>query len=137
MRRRDLLATTLAACALAGCNGNDEPAPPDPDPDESEEPEEGERVEIVESALIRENAGTEEETVSVGGIVVPHEDVEVSYVEVRASFYDEEGELLDTTIEQVNIDEETDRWEFEVTYPQMGEQAAEVVEYELEVGTEL
>ena len=144
MRRRDLLASMLAGCALSGCIGDHEPLPGEPgepdnseEPEEPEEPEEGERVEIVESVLIRENVGTDEETVAVGGVVVPREGVEVSYVEIRANFYDMEGELLDTTIEQVEIDEETDRWEFEVTYPQMGEQAAEVDEYELEVGTEL
>ncbi|MCH7661619.1 MAG: hypothetical protein IH933_13920 [Euryarchaeota archaeon] len=144
MRRRDLLASMLAGCALSGCIGDHEPLPGEPgepdnseEPEEPEEPEEGERVEIVESVLIRENVGTDEETVAVGGVVIPREGVEVSYVEIRASFYDMEGELLDTTIEQVEIDEETNRWEFEVTYPQMGEQAAEVDEYELEVGTEL
>lgn len=144
MRRRDLLASMLAGCALSGCIGDHEPLPGEPgepdnseEPEEPEEPEEGERVEIVESVLIRENVGTDEETVAVGGVVVPREGVEVSYVEIRANFYDMEGELLDTTIEQVEIDEETDRWEFEVTYPQVGEQAAGVDEYELEVGTEL
>ncbi|MCL7418834.1 MAG: FxLYD domain-containing protein [Halalkalicoccus sp.] len=134
MRRRDLLASTLAACAFAGCAGDDEPGPEAPE--EPEEPEEGERVEIVESGLIRRDVGTDEETVSVRGVLVPREGVEVSYVEIRASFYDTEGELLDTTIERVDIDE-SERWEFEVTYPQVGEHAAEVGTYELEVGTEL
>jgi hypothetical protein len=144
MRRRDLLASTLAACGLAGCIGDHEPLPGEPSepddsevPEEPEEPEEGEHVEIIESVLVRENVDTDEEMVSVGGVVAPIEDVAVSYVEIRASFYDGEGELLDTTIEQIDIDEETDRWPFEVTYPQVGEQAAEVDEYELEVGTEL
>ena len=110
MRRRDLLASMLAGCALSGCIGDHEPLPGEPgepdnseEPEEPEEPEEGERVEIVESVLIRENVGTDEETVAVGGVVIPREGVEVSYVEIRASFYDMEGELLDTTIEQVEI----------------------------------
>ncbi|MDL5361703.1 FxLYD domain-containing protein [Halalkalicoccus sp. NIPERK01] len=143
MRRRELLVSTGVACALAVCVGDDERVPDRPEepngPDDSEEPdrpEEGERVEIVESVLVHQHVGTDEETVSVRGVVVPQEGVEVSYVEIRASFYDAEGELLDTTIEQVEIDE-GDRWNFEVVYPQVGERATEVEDYELEVGTEL
>lgn len=143
MRRRELLVSTVATCVLAGCVGDDERNPDEPEnpndtgePEGSDRPEEGERVEIVESALVRENVGTDEETVSVQGVVVSREDAEVSYVEIRASFYDAEGELLDTTIEQVEIDE-GDRWNFEVVYPQVGARAAEVEDYELEVGTEL
>ncbi|ADJ15977.1 FxLYD domain-containing protein [Halalkalicoccus jeotgali] len=145
MRRRELLVSTVLAC-LAGCvggkdgsgtpeepNESGEPAAPAGEPDR---PEEGERVEIVESGLVRRDVGTDEETVSVRGAVVPRADVTVSYVEVRASFYDIEGELLDTTIEQVDIDE-GERWEFEVTYPGVGDRAAAVEDYELEVGTEL
>lgn len=156
MRRRDLLASTVAACTLAGCvgNGDDDPddeepdEPDDPDdeepdePDEPEDPEEGERVEIVESELVREEAGTDEESVVVRGVVatrddVNDDDIEVNYVEIRAIFHDAEGETLDTIIEQVEIDPEADQWEFEVAYPHIGERAAEVEEYELEVGTEL
>lgn len=146
MRRRDLLASTFVAWTLVGCVGNGDEAEPEeseePDePDEPEDPEEGERVEIVESELVREEAGTDEESVVVRGVVTVREDVaedvDVNYVEVRASFHDAEGETLDTIIEQVEIDPETDRWEFEVAYPQVGERAAEVEDYELEVGTEL
>lgn len=146
MRRRELLVSTGLACTLVGCVGGKEDPGSSEGPEESDEPsapaegpdrpEEGERVEIVESGLVRRDVGTDEETVSVRGVVVPREGVEVSYVEVRASFYDTEGELLDTTIEQVEIDE-GERWEFEVTYPQVGERAAAVEGYELEVGTEL
>ncbi|MFC6904758.1 FxLYD domain-containing protein [Halalkalicoccus tibetensis] len=155
MRRRDLLASTVAACTLAGCVGNgddedepEEPEDPDdsddpeePDEEEPEDPEEGERVEIVESELVREEAGTDGESVVVRGVVAPRddveEDVEVNYVEVRAAFHDAEGETLDTIIEQVEIDPEVDQWGFEVSYPHIGERAAEVEDYELEVGTEL
>lgn len=147
MRRRDLLASTVAACTLAGCVGNgddetdEEPNESDDPDEEPEDPEEGERVEIVQSELVREEEGTEEESVVVRGLVATRddadEDVEVNYVEVRAAFLDAEGETLDTIIEQVEIDPEADRWEFEIAYPHVGEGAAEVEDYELEVGTEL
>lgn len=135
MRRRDLLASTLAACTLVGCIGEDEP--PSEDPEEPEEPEDGERVQIIESVLVREDVGTDEETVAVSGVAELRAGEEVSYVEIRAEFYDVEGELLDTTIEQAEDVSGGERWEFTVVYPQIGEAAAEVESYELEVGTEL
>lgn len=141
MRRRELLFSMVAGCTLAGCTGDDDSAPEEPD-----EPEEGDHVEIVESELVREDAGTEEETVAIHGIAQVKEGAEVSYVEIRALFYDAEGELLDTIIEQIDEvdrhgeegdDYEGRRWEFEILYPYVGEDAAEVESYELEVGTEL
>ena len=140
MRRRHLL-SSIAFVAVTGCTGDSEE-----EPDEPDDPEEGERVEIIGSELVREDVGTEEETVVIHGIAQVKADAEVSYVEIRALFYDAEGELLDTIIEQIDeVDrhgEEGDdfegrRWEFEIRYPYTGEDAAEVESYELEVGTEL
>jgi hypothetical protein len=146
MRRRYLL-SSIALAAFAGCTGNDEEPEEDDEPEDEEEtyPEEGERVEIIESELVREDAGTEEEAVAVHGIAQVKPDVEVSYVEIRARFYDAEDDLLDSTIEQVDAvdlhgeddDPEGRRWEFEIVYPYTGERAAEVESYELEIGTEL
>lgn len=137
----------MALVSLTGCTSDedDEPeAPEEEEPNETEEdPEEGESVEIVESELVRENAGTEEERVGVQGTVEVKSDADVNYVEVRAIFYDAEGERLDTIIEQIDEvgrhgdDPEGQRWEFEIVYPYMGERAAEVESYELEIGTEL
>lgn len=124
-------------------DGDDGSEQPNDSENESDDPLEGERVEIVESELVRENVGTEEESVAVHGIARVKEGVEVSYVEIRALFYDDQGELLDTIIEQIDEvgrhgdDPEGRRWEFEIVYPQVGEDAAEVESYELEIGTEL
>jgi hypothetical protein len=145
MRRRALL-SSVALVALAGCTSDedDEPEEPEEESNETEDdPEVGESVEIVESELVREDVGTEEERVGVQGIVEVKPDADVSYVEVRAVFYDAEGEQLDTIIEQIDEvgrhgdDPEGQRWEFEIVYPYMGERAAEVESYELEIGTEL
>lgn len=142
MRRRVLL-SSIAVVPIAGCTSDDDGQSDEPEDNGSEDPQEGERVEIVESELVRENVGTAEESVAVHGIARVKEGVEVSYVEIRALFYDAEGELLDTTIEQIDEvgrhgdDPEGRRWEFEIVYPQVGERAAEVESYELEVGTEL
>lgn len=146
MRRRALL-SSIAVGPVAGCTSDGDGQNDDPEDNgsegEPEDPREGERVEIVESELVRENVGTDEESVAVHGIARVKEDVEVNYVEIRALFYDAEGELLDTIIEQIDEvgrhgdDPEGRRWEFEIVYPRVGERAAEVESYELEVGTEL
>lgn len=146
MRRRVLL-SSIAVVPIAGCtsdgDGQSDESEDNGSGEEPEDPQEGERVEIVESELVRENVGTTEESVAVHGIARVKEGVEVSYVEIRALFYDAEGELLDTIIEQIDEvarhgdDPEGRRWEFEIVYPQVGERAAEVESYELEVGTEL
>lgn len=145
MRRRALL-SSIALVALAGCTSDEDEEEEDEmeeEEEEEEDPEEGDRVEIVESELVREDVGTDEESVAVRGIVEVKPDAEVSYVEVRALFYDAEGELLDSIIEQIEgvgrhgDDPEGQRWEFEIVYPYVGEDAAEVEHYELEVGTEL
>ncbi|WP_336362968.1 FxLYD domain-containing protein [Halalkalicoccus salilacus] len=146
MRRRVLL-SSIAVVPITGCTSDGDGQSDEPGDDgsegEPEDPQEGERVEIVESELVRENVGTTEERVAVHGIARVKEGAEVSYVEIRALFYDAEGELLDTIIEQIDEvgrhgdDPEGRRWEFEIVYPQVGERAAEVESYELEVGTEL
>lgn len=146
MRRRVLL-SSIAVVPIAGCTSDGDGQSDEPEDngsgEEPEDPQEGERVEIVESELVRENVGTTEESVAVHGIARVKEGVEVSYVEIRALFYDAEGELLDTIIEQIDEvarhgdDPEGRRWEFEIVYPQVGKRAAEVESYELEVGTEL
>lgn len=144
MRRRALL-SSIALVALAGCTSDEDEEEEDEveEEEEEEDPEEGDRVEIVESELVREDVGTEEESVAVRGIVEVKPDAEVSYVEVRALFYDAEGERLDSVIEQIDEvgrhgdDPEGQRWEFEIDYPYTGEDAAEVESYELEIGTEL
>lgn len=124
MRRRELLSVAAAAgfAPLAACV--DEPP--------VEEPEDP-VVEIVRSALVREQVGTEEETVYVYGVAENRSDKELEYVEIRARFYDEEGELLDSTVENIPDVTSGSQWEFEIEYPQRGEAAARVVDYELNV----
>ena len=123
MRRRRLLAAFAVAPALAtaGCSDDSE--------DEILEP----RALVVESELVREHEGTDEESVSVVGVIERTGDREVTYLEVRVRFYDADGEQLDSTIEQVSDVTEGDRWEFTVVFPDTGERAALVAAHEAEV----
>lgn len=130
MNRRRLLATASAALVgTAGCTGDGN--------DPQEAPADGEEVRIVEHELVRENVGTEEESVSVHGLATIVEDAEVDYVEIRAQFYDEDGEMLDSTVEHVEDVTGSTRWEFEIEFPYVGERAAAVADYDLEVVTAL
>ena len=93
-------------------------------------------VEIVWDDLVRDDPGTEEERVTVWGVVRNVGDRTLTYVEIRATFFDAEGEELESVIE--NVDEDVtsgDEWPFEVEYPHFGEAAAEVEAYELEPAT--
>ncbi|MFC4544347.1 FxLYD domain-containing protein [Halosolutus amylolyticus] len=93
-------------------------------------------VKIVYDDLVRESPGTEDERVYVWGIVRNVGDRELSYVEIRATFLDAEGEELETVIENVEEDVSSgEEWPFDVEFPQFGEAAAEVESYELEPAT--
>ncbi|WP_255170256.1 FxLYD domain-containing protein [Natrononativus amylolyticus] len=96
---------------------------------------EPENLVIVYDELVRDDPGTEDERVYVWGVVRNEGERELSYVEIRATFLDEEGEELDTVIENVEDVTSGEEWEFEIEFPDFGERAAEVAEYELEPAT--
>lgn len=132
MKRRSVLA--LAVLGASGCLGYFESEDNDgiTNPDDLANPDD---LVIAWHDLVRENPGTEEERVYVFGIVENEGDRELSYVEVRATFYDADGEELDSVIEHVEDVTSGEEWEFEIEYPRFGEEAAQVTDYELEVGT--
>lgn len=126
MNRRSVLA--LAIVGASGCLGYFEDG-------EGEDLTNPDDLVIAWHDLVRENPGTEEERVYVFGIVKNEGDRELSYVEVRATFLDAEGEELDSVIEHVEDVTSGEEWEFEIEFPRYGEEAAAVADYELEVGT--
>lgn len=129
MHRRSFLAAPVGLLALAGgClefvgdDGEEITNPGD--------------VEVVWSDLVRDDPGTEEERVTVWGVVRNVGDRTLNYVELRATFFDAEGEEFESVIENVDADVSADEeWPFEVEYPHFGEDAAEVETYELEPAT--
>lgn len=100
-----------------------------------EEIREPQDIVIVEATLVRDNPGTEEERVHIWGVARNESDRRWSYVEIRATFYDEEGEELDSVIENVPDVTSGEEWPFEIEYPHFGEDAAAVADYELEPST--
>ncbi len=126
-RRNVLVAGATVLVSLAGCT--------DPFGNENDGPEE--HVVIQSSILVRSDAGTEEESVAVVGVAEKVSDRELSFVEIRARFFDEDEELLDSTVEVIDDVTEGTRWEFEIEFRHYGEQAAKVADYELDVVTSL
>ncbi len=127
MKRRAFLVSALGA--TAGCldrfsedEGNGDPIDP-------------EDVTITYDELVREDAGTDDERVYVWGVVHNEGDREMSLVEIRAIFLDDEGEELDRVIEAVPDVTSGDEWEFEIEFPDFGERARRVAGYDLEIVT--
>ena len=89
-------------------------------------------LEVIWDTLVRDNPGTEDERVYVWGVVRYEGERELSYVEIEARFLDEEGESLESVIERVEDITEGDEWTFDVEFPDFGERAGRVVDYELE-----
>ncbi len=137
MNRRALLAAvgTTATIAASGCL--DGPVQrPSPDGEDESEPADP-AVEIVESALNREQEGTDDERVWITGTASGTGETRLSLVEIRALFFDVDGEQLASIVEHIEDPTEDSRWPFEIEFAQRGEPAAAVDDYELAVITAL
>lgn len=148
MQRRSLLAMAglSIATALAGCGASDDTdfedgnvgdgddAVDDGD-DSGDEATVEDDVEILEHELIREDEGSMAETVSVEGRAENTSDETFSYVEIRVRFYNEDGDLIESFLDNINDFESGQTWAFSVQYPGIGEDAAEVADYDIAVGT--
>lgn len=126
----DRRAFLVAAAFFPGCLGIFR----EEERDELREPED---VVVVWDTLIRDDPGTDDERVYVWGVVRNEGDRELSYVEVRATFLDGEGEEIDHVIEHVADVTSGAEWGFEIEFQDFGEEAAAVEGYELEVLTSL
>ncbi len=136
MNRRSLL-VGIAALATAGSAGCLD-APVGPVGNETEdEPDDDPVVVVTESTLLREHEGADDERVWVEGIAENVSDRELSYVELRARFFDDDDEQLDSTVENIDDVTASNRWPFEIEFPGIGEQAARVADYEIDVITTL
>lgn len=126
MKRRAFLVSLLAA--TAGCLDRFRE-------DEGGDPIDPEDIEITYDELVREEVGTDDERVYVWGVVRNEGDREMSLVEIRAIFLDDDGEELDRVIEAVPDVTSGDEWEFEIEFPDFGERARRVAGYDLEIVT--
>jgi hypothetical protein len=138
MLRRGFLAGvgTAVTITLAGC-GTDDPEFESGNGgggDDSSTSESDNDLEILEHQLLRENEGARSERVSVEGSAENTSDGQLSYAEVRARFLDEDGTLLESSLDNVNDLGSGMKWQFEIRFPGSGEDASAVSEYEIAVG---
>lgn len=69
---------------------------------------------------------------AVSGIVENKVDSELNYVEVKVKFYNNEGNVLETTSESIFNLEKGERWKFESVYPKFD--ISKVSKYEVKLG---
>lgn len=127
--RRNYLAVAGVAVASAGCLDR---LSEEPD-DEDEEPAD---VVLFDHQLVREAEGSDDELAAVVGSGAVVGDRELSLVEIRAEFFDDEGDLLGSTVEVVE-DVSESPWTYRIEFAHRGERAAAIAAYGLEVVTAL
>jgi hypothetical protein len=129
MYRRGLLSSLALVPSLAGCSHLDGATRPDSDAETTPD----ERAELVTHELVREAAGTDEETVAIEGAVRINQDG-LQHVELRGRFFDAEDEPLDTTFERLR-ELAVGTQPFEIRYPELGPAAAAVEGDDIEITT--
>lgn len=133
MRRRGLLAAigTGLTTAIAGCGGGNADDGGEPEP---EAPPVEEAVELLDHELRRADEDTFAETVEVAGRARNTSDAELTGVQFRVNFLDENGEELQEQITDGRSVRPNREWSFEVGYNGTGSEARAVQDYEIEVG---
>jgi hypothetical protein len=137
--RRGYLTTAaaLTGIAVAGCSDVEDNG----DDGESGDADDGSDgssadLELLDHQAVREDEGTDFESLAVEGTARNTSGGELSYAEVEVKFY--AGDTLDDSfLDNVNNLGDGEEWNFEVQYPSFGSDAAEITEYEIEAGTSL
>jgi len=102
------------------------------DATDGSEDETNKPLEIIEHNLVIENKGEINEQLYVRGRANNTKGEELSYAEIEVSFYNESGNLIDSSFTNINGIEAGGTWEFEVMY--IGNKTDEIESYEVEVG---
>lgn len=149
MERRKVLALGggLLSITIAGCGGDEtefeegnggDDSEPEPEPEEEEEEEEEvdaeEALNILEHEMVREDEGGPAEQVSVEGRAENVSDQQLAYAEVRARFFNEDGDQLDSSLDNINDLDPGATWAFEILYLEIGDGARDVDSYDIGVG---
>lgn len=137
-RRRFLALAATGVGTTAGCTDDTDyqSGNQNPDGDDSGGQDSDEALEILEHELVRENQGSRSEKVTVEGRAENTSDRQLSYVEVRARFYNEQGDQIETSLDNTNDLDAGQTWAFEIMFPGFGEDARAVADYDIGVGTE-
>lgn len=136
MRRRQLIAVigTGIAASLAGCGDDTDYEAQGGDDDDGSDGSE-QKLEILEHEMVREDEGTDYESLTIEGRAENVSDSRLDYTEVQARFYNEQGDQIETGLANTNDLDAGATWAFEIMYVGMGEDARAVAEYDIGVGT--
>jgi hypothetical protein len=140
MERRKVLALGggLLSVTIAGCGGEEtefeEGNSGNGGGDGGTESDPDEALEILEHEMVRSDEGGPAEQVSIEGRAENVSDRRLSYAEVRARFYNEQGDQIESFIDNVNDLDSGSTWAFEIMYPGIGEDAQEVDSYDIGAG---
>lgn len=145
MFRRKFLtvgAAVAGATVIGGCTDTDDPefesgngGSGDSGSDGGGEETSADETLVIQShELVRENENTQSEAVSVEGTAENGSSDQLSYAEVRARFLDEDGTLLESSLDNVNDLGSGMKWQFEIRFPGYGDDARAVSDYEIAVG---
>ena len=148
MHRRTFITSSVASlAALAGCGGETEyedgnedsgtageTESSEDDGDSGETEESDTDIELLDHELVRESReSSDREDVHVEGTAENTGDSQLSYAEIRVRWYDDEGNQLDSSLDNINDLNPGRTWKFEVPY--LGD-GREVAEYDIAPGTE-
>lgn len=89
------------------------------------------RVNVSDHRLVREDVGTGYESVKVEGRIENVGDSRISSLEVRVRFYDGDGFTGNMERATVTNLAPNESWNFDVSYPSIGESAKQVNDYEI------
>jgi len=140
-----MLSVTIAGCGGdetefeegngGGGNGGDGSEPDEnQDQEEEEEVDAEEALNIIEHELVRSDEGGPAEQVSVEGRAENISGRQLAYAEVRARFYNENGDQIESFLDNINDLDSGSTWAFEIMYPGIGDDARDVDSYDIGIG---
>lgn len=136
MQRRQFVQVTAAAlggASLAGCSADTEYEGGTTTGDGGGGS--NKKLTILTHQMLRENVGSASESVKVTGTAENVSGDMLGYAEVKAKFYDENDALLESFLDNVNDLGDGEKWNFEVQYPGIGDDARKVASYKVGVGS--
>lgn len=123
--------------ALAGCSvetGEFEGVEDDEDDNGDESSQE---VELLSHQMVRKDEGEPFEALLVEGEAENVSGGELSDAAVEVTFYDSSDRLLESSLDSIGAWAAGETWKFETKFPGTGDEASDVVDYQIRAGTSL
>ena len=92
-------------------------------------------LEILEHELVIEDEGSQFASAAIEGRAENVGDSQLGYAEVRARFYNSQGDQMETGLANTNDLDAGQTWAFEIMFLGNGEDVAEIDDYDIGVGS--